>query len=94
MEVAFTRMSQNGQIVIPAEIRQDAHLEPKASFIVVSENEDIWLKRVNKKELLEEMQLRRDIEEGLKDIEEGRCTSFTEEEFKDFKKVDKILMGE
>ena len=93
MEIAFTRMSQNGQIVIPAEIRQDAHLEPKASFIVVSENEDIWLKRVKKEELLKEMQLRRDIEESERDFREGRFTEFSEEEFKDFKKVDKILMG-
>ena len=41
MEVAITKISQNGQVVIPSEIRKDAGIKPSAKFIVFNEDGNI-----------------------------------------------------
>ncbi len=90
MEVAITKMSENGQVVIPAEVRRDANIGPATKFLVFNEGNDILLKRINKEKLAEDLELIRSLERAEKDIEEGRVvhadTSMTFEEF------DKLLM--
>jgi len=71
MEIAITKMSQNGQVVIPAEIRKDAGLKPASKFLVFNDGDDILLKRLDKGELLAELELIRDIECGEEDLARG-----------------------
>ena len=46
MEVAITKMSQNGQVVIPSEVRKDAGVKPSTQFLVFNEDENILLKQI------------------------------------------------
>ncbi|MCD6495660.1 MAG: AbrB/MazE/SpoVT family DNA-binding domain-containing protein [Candidatus Aenigmarchaeota archaeon] len=69
MEVSITRMSQNGQVVIPAEVRRDANIKPRAKFLVFNENGDILLKPIKEDMLREDI---RRLERSEKDVEEGR----------------------
>jgi AbrB family looped-hinge helix DNA binding protein len=74
MTINLTKMSANGQVVIPSEIRKLAKLKPSAQFLVTNSGNDIVLKHVTKEEVLESIELRKKIERGRKDIKEGRYT--------------------
>ncbi|MBI4139497.1 AbrB/MazE/SpoVT family DNA-binding domain-containing protein [Candidatus Woesearchaeota archaeon] len=72
MEISITTMSENGQVVIPAEVRRDAKLKPSTKFIVFNRHGNIVL-RVLKKEAFErDVELIEAIDRGEKDIAEGR----------------------
>jgi len=43
-EVATTRMSSKGQVVIPEEVRRRLRLQPGARFVIVAEDDVIVLK--------------------------------------------------
>jgi len=45
-EVATTRMSSKGQVVIPEEIRRRLHLDTGAQFVVVGEGDVVVLKAI------------------------------------------------
>jgi AbrB family looped-hinge helix DNA binding protein len=47
MEISVTKLSRNGQIVIPSEIRNAAKLKPSTKFIVLTKDGDIILKKLN-----------------------------------------------
>lgn len=79
MELAITKMSPNGQIVIPSGIRESSGIVPATKFLVFSKGPDILLKRVDEKNLEEDIDLIRDIEEGERDIREGRFISVNSE---------------
>lgn len=87
MEVSITKMSENGQVVIPAEIRRDAGILPSTKFIVFNENGNIMLKRIRKETLAKDMRLIEAIERSEKQIKEGKFvkadTSMKEEEIDD-----------
>jgi AbrB family looped-hinge helix DNA binding protein len=55
MGMGITRMSRSGQVVIPAEIREDMGIEPADKFLVMSEGEDIVLRRLRKKSRRKEL---------------------------------------
>jgi len=57
MEVALTKISQNGQIVIPADVRRDAGVKPYDKFLVFNKGGNILLKPVNTKILSDELGL-------------------------------------
>ncbi len=57
MEVAITKMSQNGQVVIPSEVRRDAGIKPSTKFIVFNEDGNILLKQIRKESLSKDMRL-------------------------------------
>jgi AbrB family looped-hinge helix DNA binding protein len=57
MEISITKMSPNGQIVIPVEIRRDAGIKPSTKFIVFNEGGNILLKQLRKKSLAKDMGL-------------------------------------
>ena len=72
MEVAITKMSENGQIVIPSEIRKDAGIKPATKFIVFNEGGNIMLKQISKEALREDMLLIEKIRRSEKQIKEGK----------------------
>ena len=74
MEVAITKISKNGQVVIPAEIRHDAGIVPSTKFIVFNQDGNILLKRLNKVALAEDMRLMQDIEKSEEEIKKGKLT--------------------
>ena len=48
MGLGIAKISRSGQIVIPAEIRELMGIEPADRFLVISEGEDIVLRRLKK----------------------------------------------
>jgi len=87
MEVAITKISQNGQIVIPAEIRKDACIKPLTKFIVFNEGGNIMLKQINQEALKRDMFLVEMINKSEEQIKEGRFikvnTSISDKEIDD-----------
>ena len=86
MELAISKISENGQIVIPAEIRKEAHIKEGMKFLVFSENKDIHLRPITK----EDIQVMKDIEEGERDLREGRYIEVDAD--LPAEKIDEILM--
>ncbi len=91
MEVAITKISENGQVVIPAEIRKDAGIKPLTKFIVFNEEGNIMLKPINKEALREDMLLIEKIRKSEEQIKNGKFvkvdTSMNDE------KIDDLLIG-
>lgn len=91
MEVAITKISQNGQVVIPSEIRKDAGIKPSTKFIVFNEDGNIMLKQIKKEALRNDIMLIDSIRRSEKDITRGRVTkadtSMSDEE------IDDLLMA-
>ena len=75
MEVAITKMSQNGQVVIPMEVRKDAKLKPFTKFIVLNKGGTIILKPVHGEKLIADLELLEAIARGEEDIRKGRVTN-------------------
>jgi len=48
MGLGITKISKSGQVVIPAEIRELLGIEPADRFLVISEGEDIVLRKLQK----------------------------------------------
>ncbi len=71
MEIATTKLSPNGQLVIPQEIREDAHIKPGERFLVISENKNIFLKVMAKEDIKEEIQEMQDIREAEENLRKG-----------------------
>ena len=90
MEVSITKMSENGQVVIPSEVRKDARIKPATKFLVFNDGGNILLKMIKKETLIQDMELMESIQRGENDIKEGRFTkadtSMSPEE------MDKLLM--
>lgn len=74
MEIAMTKMSQNGQIVIPLEIRKMAGIKPSAKFMVISEGSNIMLKLVSEAAFREEIKIMKIIARSEQQIKEGKFT--------------------
>ena len=91
MEVAITKISKNGQVVIPAEVRHDARIGPSTKFIVFNQGGNILLKKINKEALSEDMKLIQDIEKSEEEIKKGKYakadTKMSDEE------IDDLLMA-
>lgn len=78
----ITKLSTKGQIVIPENLRKG--LQTGTPFIVSKQEGLIVLKEV--KDLTkQEMQEMKELDKIWKDIDGGKCESYTEEEF--FKKM-------
>lgn len=57
MEIALTKLSPNGQVVIPSEIRKEAELKPGMKFIVFNQDGNILLKQIKSENLSEDVRL-------------------------------------
>tara|TARA_Y100000310_G_C20610398_1_gene777707 strand:+ start:1022 stop:1279 length:258 start_codon:yes stop_codon:yes gene_type:complete len=56
MEVSITKISKNGQVVIPSEIRKEAKIKPFTKFLVFNDKKgNIFLKRIKRDRLLEDV---------------------------------------
>jgi AbrB family looped-hinge helix DNA binding protein len=77
MEVAITKMSDNGQVVIPAEIRRDAGIGPSTKFIVFNHNGNIMLKQMKKESLIKDMDLINNINHSEAQISSGKSVKAT-----------------
>lgn len=69
MEVAVTKMSSNGQVVISSDIRKALGLSPGDKFLVIGEENGILLRS------LKEEDIKQEIEQLLSDIGEEVETS-------------------
>jgi len=91
MEIALTTMSQNGQVVIPAEVRKDAGIKPSTKFIVFNEGGNIMLKQIKSEALKEDMILIDEIKKSEEDVKKGKFvkadSSMRDEE------IDDLLMS-
>jgi len=91
MEVAITKISENGQVVIPSEIRKDAGIKPSTKFLVFNEDGNIMLKPIKKEALKEDMLLIEKIRKSEEQIEKGNLVradiTMSDEE------IDDLLMG-
>lgn len=90
MEVAITRMSQNGQVVIPAEVRKDAGISPSAKFIVFNQDGNIMLKQIRKESLSKDIELMEKISRSEEQVRKGKYTKASTR-MKD-KEIDGLLM--
>jgi len=74
MEVSITRMSENGQVVIPADIRKDAGIGPSTKFIVFNHDGNILLKQMKKESLAKDIELIEKINRSETQISSGKAT--------------------
>lgn len=74
MEVAITKISENGQVVIPAEIRRDAGIKPSTKFLVFNEDGNILLKMIKKETLTRDLHLIENLEKSEEQIKAGKFT--------------------
>ncbi|MBU0460536.1 MAG: AbrB/MazE/SpoVT family DNA-binding domain-containing protein [Nanoarchaeota archaeon] len=91
MEVSITKISENGQVVIPAEIRKDAGIKPSTKFLVFNEGGNILLKMIRKETLTRDLHLIENIERSEEQISRKKVvkadTSMSDEE------IDDLLMA-
>ena len=57
MEISLTKLSPNGQVVIPSEIRKEAGLTASTKFLVFNKGGNILLKQLRKENLAKDMEL-------------------------------------
>ena len=91
MEVAITKISQNGQVVIPSEIRKEAGIKPSTQFLVFNEDGNILLKQIRKETLAKDMALLESIRVAEAQIS-GRKVTKAKTTMKD-EEIDDLLMG-
>ncbi len=91
MEIALTKLSPNGQVVIPSEIRKEAGLKPSTKFIVFNEGGNILLKQVRAETLSKDLRLFEKIQSSEEQIGSGKAvkadSSMSDED------IDDILMS-
>jgi AbrB family looped-hinge helix DNA binding protein len=91
MEVAITKISQNGQVVIPSEIRRDAGIKPSTKFIVFNEDGNILLKQIKKESLKKDMKLIDKVLRSEEQIKIGKIVK-ADTRMKD-EEIDDLLMA-
>ncbi len=90
MEIATTKLSPNGQLVIPQEIREDAHIKAGERFIVISEGKNLFLKPMTNEDIKEEIQEMQDMREAEEQFRKGEYIEIDGN--KSAEEIDKILM--
>ena len=81
MEIAITRMSSKGQIVIPTEMRKDIREGEK--LLLIKNDKQLIMKKASEmdKNLKEDLEFARRTEEAWRDIDAGRSKIYSKEEF-------------
>ena len=81
MDVAITKMSSKGQIVIPAEMRQEIHEGEK--LIIIKNDKQLILKKVKdlEKNLADDLIFAKRTEEAWKRYEKGEFKSMESKDF-------------
>jgi len=87
MEIALTKMSSKGQVVIPAGLRED--IKEGENLMIIKDNKQLIMKRVNEldKNFREYLEFAKRTEAAWEKYEKGEFKSSTAKEFlKDLKK--------
>ncbi|MBW2975098.1 AbrB/MazE/SpoVT family DNA-binding domain-containing protein [Candidatus Woesearchaeota archaeon] len=81
MEVAITKMSSKGQVVIPSEMRKG--IEEGEKLIVIRNNGQIIMKKASRldQNLAEDLEFARRTEEAWKSYEKGEFKSMDSKDF-------------
>jgi AbrB family looped-hinge helix DNA binding protein len=81
MEVALTKMSSKGQIVIPSELRGD--IKEGEKLIIIKANHQLIVKKASEldKQLKEDLEFARRTEEAWKRYEKGEFKSMDFDDF-------------
>ncbi len=80
-EIAFTRASSRGQIVIPTKIRKRFGIREGSVFAVAAQKDMIVLKKIESGLSAEDLKSLKLVEEAWKDIEDGRYSVRSKEAF-------------
>ena len=91
MEVAITKISSNGQVVIPSGIRRDAGIKPLTKFLVFNEDGNILLKQIRKETLAKDIKLIEKIQTAEEQIKKGKFVK-ADASMSD-KEIDDLLMA-
>ncbi|MFH0752907.1 MAG: AbrB/MazE/SpoVT family DNA-binding domain-containing protein [archaeon] len=81
MDIAITKMSSKGQIVIPAEMRGDMHEGDK--LVVIKAGNQLILKSISEfgKKLEEDLEFAKRTEKAWKEYDQGKSKSMSFDEF-------------
>ena len=81
MEIAITKMSSRGQVVIPTEMRSD--IKEGEKLIMIKSNGSIIMKKASKldKKFKEDLEFARRTEEAYKSYERGEFVSMPADKF-------------
>jgi AbrB family looped-hinge helix DNA binding protein len=83
----LTKASSKGQIVIPSAIRRKLGIKRGSVFAVSARNDMIVLKKLEPEIKPEDLKTLKRLEEGWRDIEQGRYKIYSKKAFfKEFKK--------
>ena len=91
MEVAITKISQNGQVVIPSGVRKDAGIKPSTQFLVFNEDGNILLKQIRKETLSKDIKLIEKVQGAEEQIKRGKVTKASTEMSDE--EIDDLLMA-
>ena len=81
MEIGTTTMSSKGQVVVPAEMRED--IKEGEKLIIMKSDDRIILKKASgfRKQLAEDLEFARRTEEAWKEYDKGHLKSMSADEF-------------
>jgi len=81
MDMSLIKMSSKGQIVIPSNMRKD--LSKGEEFMIIKDDERFVLKKARQltEQMREDLEFARRTEEAWDEIEEGKYTEYSTEEF-------------
>ena len=91
MEISITKMSSNGQVVIPSEIRENGMIKPLTKFLVFNKHGNIFLKQIKEDSLIKDMEFVERIRESEEQIKNGEFVSVNAN--LEENEIDKILMN-
>lgn len=77
MEISLTKLSANGQVVIPSEVRKEANLKPATKFIVCNQGGNILLKQIKSETLSKDIELIEKVFSSEQQIKEKKYTKAT-----------------
>lgn len=81
MDMGLIKMSSKGQIVIPSNMRKN--LSKGEEFMIIKDDERFVLKKTRRltEQMREDLEFARRTEETWEEIEEGKFTEYSAEEF-------------
>lgn len=91
MEISLTKLSPNGQVVIPSEIRKEAGLKPSTKFIVFNQGGNILLKQIRAENLRKDIELIEKIHMTENQIAKGKSVKANTKMSDD--EIDDLLMS-
>ena len=91
MEISLTKMSPNGQIVIPANVRKIAGLGANSQFLVFNQDGNILLKQVRRESLQKDMELIERLQLSENQVKYGKVTKANSK--MSGKEIDDLLMN-